>query len=373
MHVSEGGSVGMREPARGARAALVALALAAVALLGAAGMARPQQAQAFAWKDTCTINVVNKTGSTGSVRPTALIQVPPNTYAYAQFVAHAATGFPTNVKLGFSNTGIPLTNGCSSNLQLYNPADNVKCIAIAPTVGRNTFYCNGNSTFKVETDNDDITGTAYVPKGSARVFGEPQAPGFLRRMPTEETPSSPKLGHGVLHRSALAGGGWKATRKVSDLGRFGKLLEASSPTGSCDNRSEAGPQPHALGASLFVRHRGAEAVGEFDGRYGSRGAAGSTLTAVTSRASAGCLAEALTAPGYKATVAAVGPNFGQGGLPSQRIAITQVGGAWKGYVDVVGIQLEARNAVALFFSQGGPPSKAREEAVLVKIGAGLGR
>ena len=49
------------------------------------------------------------------------------------------------------------------------------------------------------------------------------------------------------------------------------------------------------------------------------------------------------------------------------------GGSWKGYVDVVRIQLETRNAVALFFNQRRPPSKAREEAVLVALGAGLGR
>lgn len=372
MHVSDSGSVGMREPARGARAALVALALAAVALVGAAGMVRPEGAQAFAWKDTCTINVVNKTGSRNSVRPTALVQFPPNSVAYAQYVALAATGFPTDAKLGFSNTGFPLTAGCTASLMLYNPGDNVKCSAVAPTVGRNTFACSGNATAKIETDNDDITGTAYVPKGSARVFSQPQPPGFLRRMPTEERSESPKVGHGVLRRSALAGAGWKATRKVSDLGRFGKLLEASDPSGSCVDSSESGPKPSALGTSLFVRHGGAQAIGEIDGTYGSRGAASGTLTSVTSRASAGCLAEALSAPGYKATVAAVGPNFGQGGLPSQRISISQTGGPWKGYVDMVGIQLETRNAVALFFSQGSPPSKAREEAVLVKIGAGFG-
>jgi hypothetical protein len=344
--------------------------------VGFGAVARPQQAQAFAWKDTCTINVVNRV-SQSEVRPYGLVQVPPNTIAYALYVSLAAAGMPSNTSIGFSNTGIPLTGGCQSVLYLYNPGSNVTCHAGAPTVGANHFSCDGNSTYKITTDNDDIEGTVYVAGKASETAPEAMGltPGRLRLVPrrasgAEKKPKPPKVAPGVLKQGRLNGGGWKKTEEVADLGTFGKVLEASDPSAACAGE---GKEPTALsgGASLFVRGKGAEAVGELDGRYASLGASKRTLADATSKASVKCLAQALTAPGYRATVAPAGPDFGQGGITTSRVVVKKNGGGFTGYVDVVGLQDGRSNTVLMFFNTGKPAPVLQEEETLAAVAEGL--
>lgn len=342
---------------------LAACAALVVGVLGAAGAVHSEKAQAFAWSDTCTINIVNRTSAQGDVRPLGLIQVPPNVVAYAKWAALAALGFPLNSVQGFSTTGIPLTGGCSSVLYLNNPGSNVSCTAVAPTVGANTFRCGGNSTYKIQKDNDDIEGIVYIPSGSGTEAPEPLSP---------RVGPAPKADPGVLKKNQLSGKGWTKTRSLNDLGRFGKLFEESTASAPCgDSNDEHEPTPLAGGASLFVRHQGAEAIGELDGRYSSIGKATSTLATATSAQSMKCLAQALTAPGYRATVAANGPDFGQGGIPTSRIVVSKTGGGFKGYVDVVGLLEGKSNTVLVFFNTGKPAQLTHEEDVLEAVADSL--
>jgi hypothetical protein len=346
------------------RAALgAAIATTVVALVGVGIAAQPQQAQAFAWKDTCTINIVNRAAQS-SVRPYGLVQFPPSPVAYALYVSLAAIGMPSNTSVGFSNTGIPLTGGCQSVLYLNNPGSNVTCHAGAPTVGANNFSCDGNSTFKIEKDNDDIEGTAYVAAGSSAT------PDALTLAPrAAEVPASKpqKIAPGVLTKSQLSGKGWKKTEEVADLGTFGKLFEESTPSGSCAGADEKAPTPLSGGASLFVRGQGAEAIGELDGRYSSLGQSKSTLAAATSKSGVKCLAEALSAPGYRTAVEPAGPDFGQGGIATSRVVVKKNGGGFTGYVDVIGLQDGRSNTVLVFFNAGKPAPVVHEEDVLEAV------
>lgn len=342
-----------------------AIAAMALALAGAGVAAQPQKAEAFAWKDTCTINVVNRAAQS-STRPYGLVQVPPNAVAYALYAALAATGMPTNSSVGFSNTGIPLTGGCQSILYLNNPGSNVTCHAGAPTVGANHFACDGNSTFKIEKDNDDIEGTAYVAAGSSAESSALD----LRPRATSQKPELRDVEPGVLQASQLGGKGWKSTLEVSDLGTFGKLFESSTSSGTCGGNDDKAPTPLSGGASLFVRHNGAEAVGELDGRYSSLGKSQSSLAEATSAAGIKCLVKALSAPGYKAAVA-TGPDFGQGGISTSRVVVTKKGGGFTGYVDVIGLQDGRSNTVVVFFNAGKPASVSHEEDVLAAVAADL--
>lgn len=356
-----------------------AIVVVAMALVGLAAAARPQRAEAFAWKDTCTINVVNR-ASQSEVRPYGLVQIPPNTVAYALYVSLAAAGMPSNTSLGFSNTGIPLTAGCQSILYLYNPGSNVTCHAGAPTVGANNFSCDGNSTFKITKDNDDIEGTVYVAGKASESAPEEMGltPDPLRMSPrrasgAEKKPKPQKVAPGVLKLGQLAGGGWKKTEEVADLGTFGKLFEASDPSGSCAGGEGKLPTALSGGASLFVRHKGAEAVGELDGRYASVDGSRRSLAAATSKSSMRCLGQALSAPGYRATVAPAGPDFGQGGITTSRVVVKKNGGGFTGYVDVVGLQDGRSNTMLVFFNAGKPAPVLQEEETLAAVADGLKR
>jgi hypothetical protein len=343
-----------------------------VSVCAVGGTVASQDAQAFAWKDTCEINVVNRAAQS-QVRPIALVEVPPNPIAYAKYVALVATGFPSNTGISFANTGFPLTGGCSAALFLNNPGDNVKCSASAPTVGANNFSCVGNQTARVDKDNDDITGTVFVAPNSLGEGGEESTdpPALLNRQVdpfagAKAKPKAPKVPAGVLSKGQLSGKGWQKTIKVSDLGQFGKALEASDPKGACNDSDEKGvPKALSGGASLFVRGAGGEAIGELDGRYKTAGQAEATMEIATSARSMRCLAASLTSSDYKAKVAADGPDFGQGGVVTNRVVLKH--GGFTGYVDVVGLADGRSNTVLVFFNHGKPAEVSHEEDVLEAV------
>jgi hypothetical protein len=352
---------------------LAALAATLLTIGAVGGTVASQNAQAFAWKDTCRLIATNH-AEQSQTRPIALGQIPPNPVSYSIYAVLLATGMPKGTGAYFSTTGFPITNGCHQTIQFRNPGTDVTCNADAPTTGANTFWCNGNSTFKIDTDNDDISGTVVIAVHGAGSEPEPEALSLFSHNTKElfasHTSAPPKPPRGALEKGQLSGKGWRRSEKVSDLGTFGKLLEASTPSGKCGDANDAHePTPASGGGSLFVR--GGEAIGEFDGRYGSDGQAERTLAAATSAGSIRCLAASLTAPGYRATVAPRGPDFGQGGISTSRIVVKQNGGGFTGYVDVVGLADGRSNTVLVFFNRGKPAEVSHEEDVLEAVADNL--
>jgi hypothetical protein len=355
------------------RLKLAALAATLLIIGAVGGTFSSPNAQAFAWSDTCRLLVTNR-AEQSQTRPVALGQIPPNPVSYSIYAVLLAAGMPKGQQTIFSTTGFPITNGCHQTIVFRNPGEDVTCNADAPTRGANTFWCNGNSTYKIDTDGDDISGTAEIAVHGASGEPEPQALSMLSHSTTElfahHKSAPPKPDRGVLEKGQLSGKGWRRSEKISDLGTFGKLLEASDPSGNCaDAKDDHEPTPVSGGGSLFVR--GGESIGEFDGRYRGSGQAESTLAAATSASSIRCLAATLTAPGYRATVAPNGPDFGQGGITTSRVVVKQNGGGFTGYVDVVGLADGRSNAVLLFFDRGRPAALSHEEDALAAVAGNL--
>ena len=93
--------------------------LALVATIAVVATVAPGDAQAFAWKDVCTITVFNNTGSLGGLKPKGpLVQIPPNPIDEVKWTAFGTPlgpiGIPPAAAGGLSlvTVGIPLTLGC---------------------------------------------------------------------------------------------------------------------------------------------------------------------------------------------------------------------------------------------------------------------
>jgi hypothetical protein len=214
----------------------------------------------------------------------------------------------------------------------------------------------------------DLDGAHPIP---ATIGESTDPPALLNRQVdpfagAKAKPKAPKVPAGVLSKGQLSGKGWQKTIKVSDLGQFGKALEASDPKGACNDSDEKGvPKALSGGASLFVRGAGGEAIGELDGRYKTAGQAEATMEIATSARSMRCLAASLTSSDYKAKVAANGPDFGQGGVVTNRVVLKH--GGFTGYVDVVGLADGRSNTVLVFFNHGKPAEVSHEEDVLEAV------
>jgi hypothetical protein len=163
---------------------LAALAATLIMIAAVGGTFASQNAQAFAWKDTCRLLVTNRAEQSQS-RPVALGQIPPNPVSYSIYAVLLAAGMPKGQQTIFSTTGFPITNGCHQTIAFRNPGEDVTCNADAPTTGANTFWCNGNSTYKIDTDNDDISGTAEIGVHGAAGEPQPQALAMFSRSTTE--------------------------------------------------------------------------------------------------------------------------------------------------------------------------------------------
>jgi hypothetical protein len=338
----------------------LAATLATSISLGVAAIARPAGAHAFAWKDTCTFELYNNTGSVGNVRPTLYGPLPPNPVAISLYLVLAATGVPSGSIL--TNTGIPLTDGCAAGVQFTNPGDNVSCSARAPTVGANSFNCSGNASFKIVTDDDDIKGRVYFPKGS----GVPAARASAVSARTAAT-TLPRASAGLLRRGDLAGRGWRKATKLSDFGRLGQLVAADSLPAGCRGSNKARRQvPKKGGSSAFVRRSGSEAVGVVHGVYATAARSRTTLNDAVSDHSIGCLARLLTSARYRTrvTIQRLSVPGADAVVKLRRLVVRTRPHGRTDYVDVVGLRHGRSNALVLFANAGRPIGNAAELAVL---------
>jgi len=343
---------------------ILAGALISATLVGSAAL-RPSDAHAWAWKDTCTALVYNRTGSQGAVRPSTYIPILPSAAGLATFATFAIVGIPTSGAIPFPNTGYPVPSyGCHATLTFFNPGSNVACAISAPTTGANHFNCSGNATVQVITDNDDITGNVSIPSGSAVGSRPPNG-----RLPT--------TGPGALRRAELPGAGWRATTKVTDVGLLGRLMNDGTLPRSCRSRgSQAAPS--TVGSTQFVRRGGSEGVGGVAGTFASARQASGVLADALSRRSIGCLARLLTSSRLHTTVSIVPAATGQlgRGLTGRRLVVQRHAGrrvTSTQYVDVVATTHGRRFGLTMLESSGRPTrsrvGRAAVGAVLRRIGA----
>jgi hypothetical protein len=367
MGCSEIGPMGAR--ARRFGAMIVATVVLGSVFVGAAAL-RPSRAEAWAWKDTCTIFVFNKTGAQTNVRPILYTPVMPNPASIAQYVTFAAIGVPTQgAGAVLTNTGIPLTWGCHTFINFANPGPSVHCEISAPTKGANTFSCGGNSTVRIIKDDDDIAGNVFIPSGSGDTVGK--APSSTR---------PPATGPAALRSSELPGGGWRTAKKgLDDLGVVGKLMNVNTLSSSC--KAGGGPSetaPTTTSSGLYTRHAGGQWIGAASATFATAAQARATLAEALSSSSLRCLRGLLTSTRLRTSTS--NSLLLTGGLGSSvratRLAVRQGLGGRRSrthYLDVVGAAKGRRMALVMLASSGTPTSatleRAAVRAALRRIGA----
>jgi len=260
----------------------------------------------------------------------------------------AAAGVPTDKRPTFDNTGIPLTGGCTASLWFSNPGENVKCSASAPTRGANSFNCNGNASFRVTEDDDDIRGNVFIPQGSG-------APTTSALRPVVKAKRGPP---GLIRPGDLPARGWKAMTKISQLGLVGKLWKTGTTPASCETPGSAEePAPVKGGGSAF--HRPGRVVGDIYGVYSGSSVSRATLSDAVSAKSMTCFAKILSSKRFhsRATARRVGGVH--------RIVIRS--GGRTDYVDVAGVQRGEANALVFFIKYKQPFAADVEQAVVSAV------
>jgi hypothetical protein len=264
------------------RAALAGLVLVGLLTMffGSSAM-QPSKAHAWAWKDTCTLIVFNKTGAQTNVRPILYTPLLPNPASVAEYVAFAAIGIPTTGAAAFTNTGYPAPSyGCHTFMNFANPGPTVSCKVSAPTTGANTFDCEGNATTRIIADDDDIAGNIYIPSGSGAAGPEPE-------------PTEPEKGPAALKAGALPGDGWRKSTKITEFGLVGKLMENETLPGNCDDHDNE-VVPNIVSSEQLVRAGGDEGVGAVVSTYDNPAQAKRGVDEVLSNRSIDCLAQLLS-------------------------------------------------------------------------------
>jgi hypothetical protein len=346
-------------------ALLAPLAIASTLLLGSAAL-RPSSAQAWAWKDNCTLLAFNGSGSQSSVRPVFYLSVLPSPAGFAALGAFGIVGIPTTGAIAFPNTGYPVPSyGCHATVEFVNPGGNVSCAMSAPTTGANHFSCVGNARVKIIKDDDDIAGEVRIA-GGARSSGSPPSSGQTR------------TGLAALRARALPGTGWRTSQKIDDLGEVGKLMKADSLPRSCqEGVGSHGVAATVVSSSELVRRGGSQGVGAIESSYGNAAQSERTLAGALSRHSIACLARLLTSKRLHTTVST--GLLATGGLGSNlsgwRLAVRwrALGVRRVDYLDVVGGVKGRRSALVMLESAGTPEplivGRDAMQAVLRRIGA----
>jgi hypothetical protein len=343
------------------RLALVGLTLAAVLTMcvGTAAL-RPGDAKAWAWKDTCTLIVTNKSGSQSSVRPILYTPLlPTSTASLALYALRAATGFPTEGSSPFSNTGVPVPSwGCHTFMNFTSPGGTVSCTAEAPTKGANTFQCEGPAATTIIQDDDDIAGEIFIPKRSAH----PAA-----------APDEPSVSGGSVSLAALPGDGWKKSEKISDFGLVGKLMEAEELPAGC-GKTDGESTPTDVNTEQAIRANGDEGVGAVVTTYANAAQATDTVQEALSSHSIDCLAKLLNSSDTKVAVQPLPTTEANDGtVDGNQLVISRKGdGGFHpvSYFNVSGWSEGKEAAIELFETVGAAPSESdeAEAATAVRIG-----
>jgi hypothetical protein len=342
------------------RVAVVTASMAAVLVMcvGTAAL-KPADAEAFAWKDNCTFVINNNTGVQEAVRPSIYLPALPNPASLAEYAIFAVKGIPVSPQqAAFVNWGIPLSNGCHARIQLVNPGATANCVAEAPTEGANTFYCDGNSSYVIRTDNDDISGEIWVPGRSGgsppMKSGEAQATG------------------GSVQAGALPGSSWAKTEDIGAFGIAGKLMETGELPDSCNNGGKE-TAPNSSRAEMLIRGGGDEGSGAIVMSYDNAAQATASTKEALSDESIACLVKLLNTADTK--VAATPLPTEDGDVEGDQLVISRGGddGDFRpvAYLDVIGLTDGNEAAVQLYETVGSAPSETQETEAIeaVRIGS----
>jgi hypothetical protein len=342
------------------RIAVVTASMAALLVMCVGtGALKPADAEAFAWKDNCTFVINNNTGVQSAVRPSIYLPALPAPASLAEYAIFAVKGIPVYPEqAAFANWGIPLSNGCHARIQLVNPGATVNCVAEAPTRGANTFYCDGNSSYVIRTDNDDITGEVWIPGRSS------SAPPMK--------PDEAQTTGGSVQAGALPGSGWSTTEDIGDFGIAGKLMETGELPNSCNNSGKE-TAPDSSHAEMLIRGGGDEGSGALVMSYDNAAQATASTKEALSDQSIDCLVKLLNTQDTKVAATPL-PTEG-GDVDGDQLVISRKGddGDFRpvAYLDVIGMTDGKEAAVQLYETVGSAPSETQETEAIeaVRIGS----
>ncbi len=341
------------------RVALAGLALAAMLTMfvGTAAL-KPSSAEAWAWKDNCTLLVTNKTGAQTNVRPILYAPALPTSPAsLALYAARAVTGIQTSGFDAFTNYGIPVPSwGCHTFMNYTSPSGTVSCHADAPTKGANSFGCEGPASTKVIQDDDDIAGEIFV---GGRFSPKAQA-----------QPDQPTVSGGSVRSGALPGDGWKKTMVPTDFGIPGKLMATGELPAECSNNAKEAA-PNDVNTEMVVRAGGDEGVGAVVTTFDNAGQAKETVGEALSDSSIQCLVKLLNNQDTKVTAQPLPTE--EGGVEGSQLVISRrADEGWRpvSYLNVSGWSQGKEAAIELYETVGPAPTESdeAEATTAVRIG-----
>jgi hypothetical protein len=341
------------------RTALAGIALAAVLTMwiGSAAL-KPANAEAWAWKDNCTLLVTNKTGAQTNVRPILYAPALPTSPAsFALYAARAITGIQTDGFDAFTNYGLPVPSyGCHTFMNFTSPSGTVSCHADAPTTGANAFSCEGPATTKRIRDDDDIAGEIFVGGRSGA------------KSPAQ--PDQPDVSGGSVSAGALPGDGWKKTMVPTDFGIAGQLMATGDlPTGCNKDGKEA--TPNDVNTEMVVRGGGDEGVGAIVSTFDNAAQAKATVGEALSDASVTCLVKLLNTADTRVAAQPL-PSAEDGVVGDQLVISRQDDDGWRpvSYLNVSGWTEGNEASVELYETVGSAPSESDESEATAAVRIG---
>ncbi len=264
---------------RGLAVGLGVIALAAATFVGSAAV-RPAKAHAWAWQNVCVANVFNQSGAQSAVRPTFFTSLPEEPASLLLYATYAALGIPTTSGISFRVTGWPAPAfGCHVVLTLTAPGPNPACTYSAPTVGRNSFSCSGDSRVDIIANTNNIVANVFVPQSRGSSDPLPRA-------------SQPRRAGKAIKPGQLPVDGWRDVKKLSHIGLIGRLMKTGRLPASCLNSGDR--RTRKVSSNLLVNPGGGRGVGAVVGSYGGKHAAHQTAADALSRHSIHCLDRLLT-------------------------------------------------------------------------------
>lgn len=339
-----------------------------IALAGSAAI-EPEQADAWAWRDTCIANVTNNASTeSGAVRPVEYIAIPPSPTSYAVFFALAVNGIPFRSMVPLSNTGWPApAYGCHGTVSTTSPIGLVNCAFSAPTTGRNSFSCNDNAVVEIFKDDDDIGANVWVNRKNALLLSHRKRTG------------PPPMGPPAIRPGNLPGKGWVSRKKFGGAGLVSRLMRNGSLPDSCSGGANGSSDftPEVVSSTLLGNRRNPQTVGAVIGTYASHRKARSTTLDALSDESIGCLRRLLRSDRFRAKTARPIRGGALDGVRQSRLVIVDPqpdGGARKvGHMMVVGATSGRRSAVVMLSSGLRQPlsprvTRAAVRSVLKRIG-----